>query len=148
MLWIKEVEMVDSLDELKASRSVSGKNFANFEMLDAKIASARNKIQNSQFKKKVSLEESPGWVSTKKTDRLHDERPRSNPTRTDTSERHLTQLFFVQESLKRTARTVSKLCVSNRPKSPAVRGFGGIELSSRDLRKRDGICGRTGKSGT
>ena len=68
MLWIKEVEMV----ELKASRSVSGKNFANFEMLDAKIASARNKIQISQFKKKVSLEESPGSVSTKKTDRLHD----------------------------------------------------------------------------
>ena len=58
MLWIKEVEMVDSLDELKSSRSVSGKNFPNFEMLDAKIASALNKIiQNSQFKKKVSLEE-------------------------------------------------------------------------------------------
>ena len=74
MLWIKEVEMVDSLDELKASRSVSGKNFTNFEMLDAKIASVRNKIQISQLKKKVSLEESPkrGSVSTKKTDRLHD----------------------------------------------------------------------------
>ena len=25
MLWVKEVEMVDSLDELKSSRSVSGK---------------------------------------------------------------------------------------------------------------------------
>ena len=50
--------MVDSLDELKSSRSVCGKNFTNFEMLDAKIASARNKIiQNSQFKKKVSVEE-------------------------------------------------------------------------------------------
>ena len=58
MLWIKEVEMVDSLDELKSSRSVCGKDFPNFEMLDAKIASALNKIiQNSQFKKKVSLEE-------------------------------------------------------------------------------------------
>ena len=34
------------------------KGFSNFEMLDAKIASALNKIiQNSQFKKKVSLEE-------------------------------------------------------------------------------------------
>ena len=31
-----EVEMVDSLDELKSSRSVSGKNFPNFEILDAK----------------------------------------------------------------------------------------------------------------
>ena len=58
MLWIKEVEMVDSLDELKSSRSVCGKDFPNFEMLDANIASALNKtIQNSQFKKKVSLKE-------------------------------------------------------------------------------------------
>ena len=58
MLWIKEVEMVHSLDELKSSRSFCGKNFPNFEMLDAKIASALNKIiQNPQFKKKVSLEE-------------------------------------------------------------------------------------------
>ena len=58
MLWIQEVETVDSLEELKFSRSVCGKNFPKFEMLDAKIASALNKIiQNSQFKKKVSLEE-------------------------------------------------------------------------------------------
>ena len=58
MLWIKEVEMVDSLDVLRSSRSVIGKDFRNFEMLDAKIASALNKIiQNSQSKKKVSLEE-------------------------------------------------------------------------------------------
>ena len=58
MLWIREVEMVVSLDELKSSRSVTGKDFPNFEMLYAKIASALNKIiQNSQFKKKVSLEE-------------------------------------------------------------------------------------------
>ena len=58
MLWIKEVERVDSLDELKSSRSAHGKDFPNFEMLDAKIASALNKIiQNSQFKKKVGLEE-------------------------------------------------------------------------------------------
>ena len=52
MLCIKEVEMVDS------SRSVAGKNFPKFEVLDAKIASDLNKIiQNSQFKKQVSLEE-------------------------------------------------------------------------------------------
>ena len=42
MLWIKEVEMVDSLEELKSSRSVPGKMFPNFEMLDARIASALN----------------------------------------------------------------------------------------------------------
>ena len=72
MLWIKEVEMVESVDDLKSSRSIrgsrmpdfevldaiAGKNFQNFEMLDAAIASALNKIiQNSRFKKKVSLEE-------------------------------------------------------------------------------------------
>ena len=58
MLWIKEVEMVGSLEELKSSRSISGKNFPNFKMLGARIASALNKInQISQFKKKVSLEE-------------------------------------------------------------------------------------------
>ena len=79
MLWIKEVEMVDSLDELKSSRSVYGKHFPNFEMLDAKIASAQNKIiQNSHFKKKVSLEEQEaqkrGAVSMRNTDRLHDRR--------------------------------------------------------------------------
>ena len=44
--------------ELKSSRSACGKNFPNFEMLDAKIASALDKIiPNSQFKKKVNLEE-------------------------------------------------------------------------------------------
>ena len=49
--------MVDSLEEMKSSRSVFGK-FPSLEMLDAQIASALNKIiQNSQFKKKVSLEE-------------------------------------------------------------------------------------------
>ena len=52
------MEMVDSLEELKSSRSVSGKNFPNVKMLDTKIASALNKIiQNSQFKKRVSLGE-------------------------------------------------------------------------------------------
>ena len=58
MLWIKEVEMVDSVDELKSSRSIEGKDFPNFDMLEARIASALNKIiQNSYFKKKVILEE-------------------------------------------------------------------------------------------
>ena len=52
------MDMVDSLDELKSSRSVYGKDFPNFEKLHAKIASALNKIiQSSHFKKKVSLED-------------------------------------------------------------------------------------------
>ena len=33
MSWIKEVEMVGSLDDLKSSRSVYGKDFSKFEML-------------------------------------------------------------------------------------------------------------------
>ena len=67
MLWINEVEMIDSFDGQKSSRSVYGKDLPNFEMLDAKIASALNKIiQNFQFKKKVSLEEQ----KAKKEDRF------------------------------------------------------------------------------
>ena len=53
MFCIKEVEKVDSLEELMSSRSVSGKNFPNFEMLDAKIASALNRvIHNSSLKRR------------------------------------------------------------------------------------------------
>ena len=58
MLWIKEVEMVESVDDLKSSCSIKGTQAPKFEVLDARIASALNKIiQNSYFKKKVSLEE-------------------------------------------------------------------------------------------
>ena len=57
MLWIKEVELVDSVDDLKSSCSVRGIQMPNFEVLDAKIASALNRIIHTQFKRKVSLEE-------------------------------------------------------------------------------------------
>ena len=77
MLSIKEVELVDSVDDLNSSCSVRGMHFPNFEMLDARIASALNKIiQNSHFKKNG---QSGGTKSTKsgpfpswKTDRLPD----------------------------------------------------------------------------
>ena len=50
MLWIKEVEMVASVDDLKSSSSTRGISMPNFEVLDARIASALNKIiQNFQF---------------------------------------------------------------------------------------------------
>ena len=50
MLRIKEVEMVDSVDDCKIIAISLWKGFPNFEMLDAKIASALNKIiQNFQF---------------------------------------------------------------------------------------------------
>ena len=58
MQWIKEVELVDSVDDLKSSRSIRGALGPDFELLDARIASALNKIiQNTQFKRTVSLEE-------------------------------------------------------------------------------------------
>ena len=51
----QEVEMAESVDDLESSRTIRGCHFPNFEML---AASALNKIiQNSYFKKKVSLEE-------------------------------------------------------------------------------------------
>ena len=58
MQWIKEVELVDSRDELRSSSSIRGISMPNFEVLDARIASALNKIiRNSQFKRRISLEE-------------------------------------------------------------------------------------------
>ena len=58
MLWIKEVEMVESVDDFKSSRSVKGNRMPDFQVLDAKIASALNRvIHNTRFKKKVRLVE-------------------------------------------------------------------------------------------
>ena len=77
MLWIRKVELVDSVDGLKSSCSVRGMQMPNFEVLDAKIASALNRIiHNTQFKRKFSLKEQtaqkrglfPWW----KTERLLD----------------------------------------------------------------------------
>ena len=44
MQWIKEVELVDSVDESRSSSSTRGSSMPNFEVLDARIASALNKI--------------------------------------------------------------------------------------------------------
>ena len=77
MQWIKEVEMVDSKDDLRSSSSIRGISMPNFEVLDARIASALNKIiHNSHFKRRISLEDQkaqkqdsfPSW----KTDCLLD----------------------------------------------------------------------------
>ena len=57
MQRIKEVELVDSVDELRSS-STRGISMPNFEVLDARIASPLNKIiHNSHFKRRISLEE-------------------------------------------------------------------------------------------
>ena len=77
MQWIKEVELVDSVDDLKSSRSIQGTPGPDFELLDARIASALNKIiQNTRFKKKgqsrgnESSRRRP--IPSKKTDCLQD----------------------------------------------------------------------------
>ena len=58
LLWIKEVELVDSVDDLKSSLSFEGTHGQDFELLDARIASALNRIiHDSHFKGRVSLEE-------------------------------------------------------------------------------------------
>ena len=58
MHWIKKVEMVDSMDDLVPSSSIRGIQMPNFEALDARIASALNRIiHNIHFKRRISLEE-------------------------------------------------------------------------------------------
>ena len=52
------MEVFESVDDLKSSCSVRGIRMPDFEVLDAKIASALNRIiHNTRFKRKVSLEE-------------------------------------------------------------------------------------------
>ena len=57
MQWIKEVEFVESLDELRTPSFIRGNSNARFEKLDARIASALNKIIHNSHFKKISLEE-------------------------------------------------------------------------------------------
>ena len=70
MLWIKEVEMVKTVDDLKSSRPIQGfSHFPNFEMLDARIASA------SWTRSSRTPTSSTSWVcrnrKLKKEDRFH-----------------------------------------------------------------------------
>ena len=52
------MEMVDSVDELRSSSFIRGISMPNFEVLDARISSALNKIiHNSLVRKRISLEE-------------------------------------------------------------------------------------------
>ena len=62
MQWIKEVEMVDSVDDLRSSSSIRCISMPNFEVLDARIASALN----SHFKRRISLDKQ----KAQKQDRL------------------------------------------------------------------------------
>ena len=59
MLWIEEVELVDSVDDLQSSSSVRGIRMPEFEVFDGKIASPLNRIiHNTPLQdREVSLEE-------------------------------------------------------------------------------------------
>ena len=60
-LRIKEVELVDTVDDSMSSSSIRGIQKPNLEVLDARIASALNRIiHNSDFKRRISLEEQKG----------------------------------------------------------------------------------------
>ena len=57
MQWIKEVELVDSVDDLYSSSSTRGISMPNFELLDARIASALKRIiHNSYLKGRISAD--------------------------------------------------------------------------------------------
>ena len=71
MLWIQEVELVDSVDDLKSSYSATGIRMPNFEVFDARIVSALNRIiHNPHFKRTVLLEEKK---KAQKEDRFSEE---------------------------------------------------------------------------
>ena len=58
MLWNREAEIVESVDDLKTLQSTGGHQFPNVGLFDAKMASALKKIMtNPYFKKRVNLEE-------------------------------------------------------------------------------------------
>ena len=60
MLWIKEVEIAKSIDELMTTRSITGRpEFPDYDMLEAMIASVLKKLHNTQpnFRKRASVEE-------------------------------------------------------------------------------------------
>ena len=48
MQWIKEEELVDSVDDLKSSSSTRGISMPNFEVLDARIATRSSIIPISK----------------------------------------------------------------------------------------------------
>ena len=58
MLWINEVEMAGSINDLMTLQSIEGMYIPDFDMLDAKIASALRKIISSiSFRRRGSVEE-------------------------------------------------------------------------------------------
>ena len=58
MLWINEIDVAKSADDLLMSQFIEGHEFHDFEMFDAKIASALKRIITYQyFRRRVNVEE-------------------------------------------------------------------------------------------
>ena len=57
--WIKEIEAAKSLDDLITPKSITGKDFPDFEELDMMMAAALKRCYDKQthFRKKISVEE-------------------------------------------------------------------------------------------
>ena len=57
--WIKGIEAAKSLDDLNTPKSITGKEFPDFEELDLTMASALKRCHDKQthFRKKISVEE-------------------------------------------------------------------------------------------
>ena len=71
MLWIKEVEMFESVDDLKSSRSIKGTHGPDFELLDAEQNHPEYPLQEKgQSGGNESSQRGP--VPSRKTDRLPD----------------------------------------------------------------------------
>ena len=72
------MEMVDSVDDLKTSRSIKGAHFPNFEMLDAKISTGFEQdhpeflLQEKKSQSGGTECSERGSVPSRKTDRLRD----------------------------------------------------------------------------
>ena len=96
------MELVDSVDDLRSSSSTRGISMPSLEVLDARIASALNKIiHNSHFKRKISLEEQ----KAQKEDRFLRGRQiayliyeQFRVTGTDSSVETYTDLFTIESS--------------------------------------------------
>ena len=71
MLWIKEVEVAKSIDELVTSRSITGQhNFPDFDMLAAMIASALKRLLDKHEQRAACSKIRP--ILTRDANCLHD----------------------------------------------------------------------------
>ena len=83
LLWIKDLERANSVDDLLTSQSIEWRDFSDFQMLDAKIASAWKKILSDQhFPKKSGCRRAAcsktQQISSRKANCLHDLGPFSS----------------------------------------------------------------------